>query len=207
MKSLVIFCLFIGALSTLVYANDYEQQEKNISDEAVKGCKTREEKIQALRHFVYEHIKPVYGKGVNPNDVMSPIERLNRGVGWCNESAEVFMHLAQYQGIKTRLLFLTKKGVDLNNMSECMKTSPHSIAEAWDGDRWVIVDTLFDLDMKNKDGKMASRQDVKKDITLIKNTPAMKARKSDLKLTDEQLEEWLSCYYNPPLLVGEMNSR
>ncbi len=207
---LILSCLL---LSSLAYAEalapdhpyyiyysvgqDCDQDLKAISDQVVKGKTTLEDKVLAIQHFVHEKITPVGNTWVKPDFVMSSADRLNVGVGWCNHMASIFCHMASLEGITTRLLYLMD---DTGN-------SPHTIAEALDGDRWVIIDPLFDLEIRNSEGKLATRQDLQKDLNLIISAPAMQKRKVNNNLTDKMLADWLKCYTNRPMQVFILEPR
>ena len=179
-----------------VFADDLESAVKARSDAVVTGCNTFEGKVRALRQYVHDkmllpdsRLKPD-GTTLNPGDVypLNTIQRLDTGWGgWCDQQAAVFMHLAQKQGIPTRLVWLYKKG----NADSC-----HTIAEALDGDRWIIVDPMFNLELRNNDGQMASRDDIATDLSVIKRSPIINelAIKEPRWIDDE---EWLKIYVNP----------
>jgi hypothetical protein len=156
-----------------------ESMIHGISDAVVSGCRTDDETVRALMKFVREKISPK--EGVNPYERMSTMKRIQSGTGWCNHQAVVFMHLAYYQGIRTRLLYLkADDGV----------TSPHTIAEYFDGLRWVIVDPMFGL-------TGISREDIKKDMNILKRMDSFKGR----------ADEWLRCFINEPEVVFEYNPK
>jgi len=121
-----------------------------------------DKKIAILRNYVHDNVHPVNGEQSRPDTSFS--EKMTSGIGWCDQKARVFIQLAKYAGIKTRLLYLIKEdGV-----------SPHSIAEAWNGSKWVIVDPAFNLDLRNKEGGMASMHDIEKDITILVDNPRVR---------------------------------
>ncbi|OGW76188.1 MAG: hypothetical protein A2Z72_08120 [Omnitrophica bacterium RBG_13_46_9] len=179
-----------------VYANDFEAMVKARSDEVVKGCDTFEEKARTLRQYVHDkmllpdsRLKPD-GTTLRPEDIypLNTLQRVDCGWGgWCDQQVAVFMHFAQKQGITTRMVFLFKKG---------SQNSCHTITEALEGDRWVIVDPMFNLELINHDGKMASRDDIANDFNIIRNPPTVKqlAKKEPRWENDE---EWLKIYSNP----------
>ena len=156
-----------------------------LSNSIVEGCKTNETKILALMSFVHDTVKPKTGE--DPYKQLSTLERIQTGVGWCNHQATVFMHLAYYQEIKTRLLYL----MDSEN-----KTSPHTIAEMWDGERWVIVDPMFMITGITRD---RIRQE-----NMIDDKPFSWFR-GNFPLIADRPDEWLRCYINEPQIVFEYN--
>lgn len=195
LSKIALSIIFALNCATFVYANDLESAVKARSDEVVKGYDAFEDKVRTLRQYVHDkmllpdsRLKPD-GTTLRPEDVypLNTIQRLDNGWGgWCDQQAFVFMHLAQKQGITTRMVFLYKKG---------SPASCHAIAEAFDGERWVIVDPMFNLELKNIDGKMASRDDVAKDLNIIKRSPTIK----ELSIKEPRWvndEEWLKIYTN-----------
>ena len=210
-----------------VYANDFELAIKARSDEAVKGCNTLEDKVRTLRQYVHKTIRPPQvgdqisdkqcsllknyytkiGKKRADNNVssaddyylfrdnmrfhMSTIDKITLGYGWCDDMAVIFMHLAQKQDIRTRY-------VQLSNNERT--SSPHTIAEAWDGNKWVIVDPLFDLEFENN--KLISRPEIVNDLSILRDSPSVKG----LVKTDGARwkdDDWLKIYTNPPWAIVE----
>ncbi len=168
-------------------ANDDELAIKQRSDQVVSGHNGFEDKVRALRQYVHDKMK-LSSMGLNPDQVnaLSPIQKLDSGLGgYCSQQADVFMQLAQKQGITTRLVHLFCAG---------QPSSCHTIAEAFDGNRWVIVDTMFDLELKNASGQMASRDDVTNDLQIIRRTPNIKELIQEYPERWEHNEEWLKIY-------------
>ena len=142
MKSIlkVIIALFIVVsicfAATVFYFSLNEKKYNSImmthiSSDLTKNTGDFEEKVTILRDFVRKNVHPVTDE-YNRLDTVG-IEKLSSGIGWCDQASRVFMQLARPRGIKTRLLFLlNEKG-----------SSPHSIAEAWDGKRWILVDPSY----------------------------------------------------------------
>lgn len=191
MKYLILVLCLICLAQPISYAitQDFEKI-KQISDEVVKDCINDSEKVLALSHYVYLKLKPDYSKGIPPNATMSVTDRLESGVGWCNHQVQVFMFLAQAQGIKTRMLYLLNKAGD---------SSPHTIGEAFVSGRWVVVDPQLDFNV------LVTREEIQKNPEIIKNLPLMLKRKEEVYNNDEsKYDEWIALYYNPSILVGEM---
>ena len=150
--------LIVLFASIFVAFNCYALSLYDLSNEICKDCSTDEQKVVALREAVYNQMKP-NGNGHTLDEVRSHnLEwAWENGVGWCDTQARVFMHLAREQGITTRLLFL---------MTKCMHTSPHTIAEAKLGNRWVVVDVGNNYDFRYN-GKLATRNDMAMDFTIV----------------------------------------
>jgi len=185
--------IFLSVLSVclmcLICGKSYAIQEdfvriKEISDSVIKDCKTDEDKVIALSHFVHTKLQPDESK-IPANAVMSTVDRLDAGVGFCNHQVAVFMRLCEAQKIKTRMLYLlNKEGT----------SSPHTIGEAWVNSRWVIVDPIFDLNIRNASGELISLRDVYKDVNILKGCPALKARGDVDKFIDNFLNPMMFVY-------------
>ncbi len=187
MNRLIIIISFISlCLASPSYAVIQEDfpKIKEISDSVVKDCLTDEQKVMALSHYVYLKLKPDASKGITPEAGMSVIDRLDSGVGWCNHQVAVFMRLAEAQHIKTRMLYL---------LNEEGTTSPHTIGEAYLNGRWVIVDPMFDFDIRNSRGEPLSLRDVYKDVNVLKRCPLIKER--------GDVESFILNYLNPVIFV------
>ena len=154
----ILIAVSLSAAAGYMYLDEkaYNSLLTEYVSAAVAGDqKTFEGKVRALRKFVHETIHPVAGEECRPDTV--PLEKLVSGIGWCDQVSRVFMQLAKWQGITTRLLFLmTKDG-----------TSPHTIAEALDGRRWVLVDAAYGLELVNARGGMATADDVRADPSVL----------------------------------------
>jgi len=197
LKKIIFFIICLVLLHGCGYANKYEQKLKEISDKAVKGCPTDVDKIRALRKYVHEkmkfpkpRVKP-NGESLKPSDIyaLNTIQRLESGLGgWCDQQADVFMDLAKKQGINSRKVFLYI-------IKDGKRTSPHTFAEAQIGRRWIIVDTLYDLELINKKGEMASRSDIAKDVSILHNNSTIKKFKKENPIIWAD-ENYLSMYYN-----------
>lgn len=159
-----------------------------ISTTITQNCNTISEKISTLRDYVHENISPVQGEK-NRADTVG-VEKLVSGIGWCDQMSRVFMQLAKKQGITTRLLFLVNED----------GSSPHSIAEAWDGKKWVIVDAAYNLDLRNKEGFMVSREDIENDFDILLENPRIKRFAAHHPIWNE--EEFLSIYYRLPRYIN-----
>ena len=73
------------------------------------------------------------------------------------------------------------------------EVSPHTIAEIYDGEKWIVVDVGNNLDLRTKDGFMATREDIRKDFTILTENEKVK----ELGYTDE----YLQMYVNPAHIV------
>lgn len=157
-KRIVVITSAALFICSIVYADEYEQKIKDRSDMAVKGCKTFEEKVLALRRYVDAKMKfpePRLkdGRNLEPEDVdpLNTIERLDSGLGgWCNHQANVFIRLAQKQNIITRMVYL---------IASTPEKHQHIIAEALSPEgTWVVIslDPIHGFEPFTKNGKIAT---------------------------------------------------
>lgn len=183
-KSISIF-LLIFCLANPSYAVQEDlAKNKIISDEVVKDCKTVEEKVITLSHYVFLKLKPDESKGITPLTGMNTTDRLESGIGWCNHMVSVFMRLAEAQHIPTRMLYLiNKEGT----------SSPHTIGEAYLDGRWVIIDPMFDFNVRNDKGELLSLRDVYKDVNTLKKCPLLNSR--------GDVDTFIDNYLNPIIYV------
>lgn len=147
--------IVLTLLLSLVLVNSYADELQDISDNLVKDSSGFEQTITILMNHVYDKMKP-NGNGINLAAArkMTNKQKYFAGVGWCNHVVDVFMEMAQRQGIKTRMLYL---------LSEDKSNSPHTIAEAFDGNKWIVVDVSNNLIFKKDNGQLMSRQDMAND--------------------------------------------
>lgn len=157
---------------------------RNLTD----GVTDFKAKVNIIKTYVHENIHPVAGYRNRLDTVAA--EKLISGIGWCDQQSRVFMQLSWAAGITSRLLFLRNDA----------GSSPHTVAEvlAPDG-RWVIVDTAYNLDLRNSRGEFASQSDIKNDINIIKNNERVRRRS---KFSDRWSDKgYLGIYYNEPIYV------
>jgi len=183
--------LFIIAFVLLFCSSAFalDQQEESIlaglSNCITKQCKSDETRVYALMEFVHDRVKPKEGE--DPYKQISDLERIQTGVGWCNHQAKIFMHLAYYQEIKTRLIYL---------MNDDGTASPHTIAEWWNGKEWIIADPLFMI-------YGISREEIRQSVGWD-DIPYSFFRQK-FPLIKDRPDEWLRCYINEPQIIFEYN--
>lgn len=149
------------------------------------GVTDFDDKVAILRNFVHENVHPVDGYDTKLNTVA--VMHLISGVGWCDGQSKVFIYLASRIGITSRLVYLRDNS----------GSSPHTIAQALSPDnRWVLVDSAFNLDLFNQQGKTASEDDIKSKHEIIINNERIKSR---FKYAPKTVgPNFTSIYYNKP---------
>lgn len=192
---LIVICMILTVIWGCV--DEYEQRIKNISDTVVKDCTTFEQKILALRRYVYNKAKFPDGKHVKPNGeplrpreiwAMDVVEWIDSGyTAWCDQAAYFFMRLADKQNMTTRMVYL---------FAQPPRTDQHTIAEVLTLDkRWVIVDVDRDNNFEffNED-KIATRLDIANNLDILYKNAKFK------ELVDQggswQDEKYASMFYN-----------
>lgn len=191
MKYFIIFLCLICLIQTKTYAIEEDFAKiKEISDSIVKDCKGDAEKVLTLSHYVHLKLKPDHSAGISPNAIMSTVDRLESGIGWCNHLVLVFMRLAEAQGIHSRMLYLiNREGT----------SSPHTIGEALVDGKWYVIDPQLDFNV------LVTRNEIMQNLDIIKNLPLMQKRKTEVYQNDEaQFDEWVELFYSPSILAGEL---
>lgn len=196
MRIAIALCILLLASPLYAVVNEDFARIKQVSNDVCAHANTIEEKVMALSHYVHAKLKPDASKGIPATAQLSTMDRLDSGVGWCNHQAGVFMRLAEAQGIKTRMLYL------LNDEGTA---SHHTIAEAFVGGRWVIIDPMFDLEIYNAKGELVSCEDVLLHPKLLRSAPLVDKRRSEIYNGDEkQFSAWIRLYTNRPIIAFEL---
>lgn len=104
--------------------------------------------IHTLTRFVHENLfVPAFGYAVVDD---APITVLHRGIGWCDQQANILLRLLDQRNIPSRLVFLRdQKGV-----------TPHSVGEVYLKGAWRIVDPLMMLILRNSREEIATREEI-----------------------------------------------
>lgn len=91
-----------------------------------------------------------------------PLDMLARGIGWCDQQANLLMYIAARAGMDARLIFLKlASGV-----------SPHSVTEIMNDDAWRVFDPYCGITFRNPyTGQLATRQDLIAQPYLITQHP------------------------------------
>ncbi|OGR89158.1 MAG: hypothetical protein A2992_09845 [Elusimicrobia bacterium RIFCSPLOWO2_01_FULL_59_12] len=86
-----------------------------------------------------------------------PLNDLVRGIGWCDQQANLIVTLAQRLGIKGHILALHRKGVSV---------SQHSVAEVEIGGRWFMFDPSLARIYRNRStGSVMSAREIQDAVT------------------------------------------
>ncbi|MEO5668441.1 MAG: transglutaminase-like domain-containing protein [Bdellovibrionota bacterium] len=112
-----------------------------------------EAQAKAIFDFVREH-QYAYA-GFEPKSG-SHLQNMVRGIGWCNQQADMLTRLLREVHIQARVLFLFPKGSDI---------SPHSVAEVRIGEKWVVMDPYSSAIFRDKTlGTLLSAEEIRKKL-------------------------------------------
>ncbi len=157
----LLICLLVSPAYPLGKKVEEELYLRRLADSLGSGNRTVEKASRAVSEYVHNNMKSLTGE--NPYEKISVYKRLKLGIGWCNHQVEAFMLLISYIGVSSRMVYLMDgKG-----------NSPHTIAEVFDGEKWLVVDVGNDLKLR-KDGKMVTREDIREDFTILTENEEVK---------------------------------
>lgn len=134
----LLFLLFI--LSSPIYIARYKIDRNFIVGNEILlnlnlSNKNKKEDVEKIAKYVVQHFK-------TPSESLTtekPIhEMIAQGYGFCDEQASVFLALANYAGIRGRLVFLF--GSD--------SISHHSVAEIFI-DKWYMIDPFLEAKLES----------------------------------------------------------
>jgi len=146
----------IGLSSTTSEDFDWgnKQYYKDLFDKLTEGKLSDEAKILALNDYVASKL--------NYNETQwelgSPRRILDRGSEYCGHLSTAMETLLAVGGYKTRAVHM---------MDDKHPPSTHAVVEVYYGGRWHLYDSTFGLAFKNKDGEVASYEDVRLNPNLI----------------------------------------
>ncbi len=177
---IIALCLITTSAYSLTDSITEELWLRQLADTLQGNITNVDDAVTVTRQYVYDKIKTK--QGADPYEKLSVYDRLQSGIGWCNHQAEIFMQLVCYMGISSRLVYLIADD----------GTSPHTIAEVFDGKKWLIVDVGNNLDLRTN-GEMATREDIRKDFSIVTENERVK----ELGYT----KEYLQMYVNDAKLI------
>jgi tetratricopeptide (TPR) repeat protein len=134
-----------------------------IADRITAGSRSPEEAVARL--MAYAHTRVVTPAPTEPARDEPPLDILVRGQGWCDQSANVFIHLARTLPLDARLVFLRDR----------TGHSPHSVAEVYVDGAWRMADLALGAPIFTEDGALATREELARDPTLVTAHPAVDA--------------------------------
>lgn len=159
--------------ASLIYSAGWEysvrQYLKGFSDAVVPAAANPEQKVQAILTWMRSGApRPV---AANPEELSKrdPEDTLNyqQLLSVCGTATNAFLNLSRSAGLTARRLLLLNPN----------RYTKHVVAEVRLDDRWVIVDPTYRVIIRDAQGQMLTRQDLKKPevfaqaIKLIPNYP------------------------------------
>ena len=159
-----------------------------IADQETRGIHDRQ--AQAIRLHEYVHERLYQPSSEKPIGDLEPIEILAAQRGWCDQQAAVFIQLARTLPLDSRLVFL----------QDGHGSSPHSVAEVYFDGHWRIVDPFLGMIITNREGQLASREELGADLQLLTDLPQVRALAASGFATDfVKMAGW---YRNPPTIFN-----
>jgi len=146
----------IGLNSTTGEDFDWRNREyyKDLLDKLTEGKQSDEAKVLALNDYVASKL--------NYNETQwelgSPRRILDRGSEYCGHLSTAMETLLAVGGYKTRAVHMSDDKHPANT---------HAVVEVFYGGCWHLYDSTFGLAFKNKDGEVASYEDVRLNTALI----------------------------------------
>jgi hypothetical protein len=140
-----------------IYAIGWEfsvrQYLHGFSDAIVSSDSTPEEKVDAILGWMKDG--PARTSASNPGDLSKrdPETTLNyqQLLDVCGTATNAFLNLARSSGLRVRRLLLLTPD----------RNTKHVVAEVFLDDRWIVVDPTYRFVMKDADGRMLTRQELK----------------------------------------------
>lgn len=144
--------LYMKIMDFLTRGNRYVLLVKRI----VKDCKTDSEKLEALFNWTATNIRPVPDGFPIVDDHVDNI--IIRGYGTDDQSADVFTTLAAFAGFKSGM-YLTR--IYPENYL-------HAVSLVELNERMLLFDTYYKFYFLNHDKEIASLDEIREDINLVK---------------------------------------
>jgi hypothetical protein len=149
--------LLVMCLAGMVYAAGWEysvrQYLKGFSDAVVPAAATPEQKVEAILSWMRSG--PLRAETINPEALpqRDPAATLNykQLLSVCGTATNAFLNLAHSSNVSVRrLLLLTPE-----------RTAKHVVAEVLLDDKWAIVDPTYRILMRDKQGHVLTRGDLR----------------------------------------------
>lgn len=148
--------LLAAAIASSVYAGIREYSVRRyldgFSDAIVPNSLPDEQKIEAILGWM--RAEPSRASTTDPEDLAKrdPEATLTyrQLLNVCGTATNAFLNLARSSDLRTRRLLL----LDANNNTK------HVVAEVQDGDRWIVVDPMYRVIMKDAAGRYLTRKDL-----------------------------------------------
>jgi hypothetical protein len=153
LRTILVFWFIISLIMFLFTHYQYFAQRfylKGFVEAIIPLDGSSSDRIEAILHYFRNH--PSRLKGISERD-RTPASslRFEKSMRDCGSATNAFVHLALSAGIPARgLLLLNERGI-----------TQHVVAEVWLNGRWVVVDPIFGLAMKDENGRWLTREDLR----------------------------------------------
>lgn len=144
-------------LAGMVYSAGWEysvrQYLKGFSDAVVPATATQQQKVEAILSWMRSGPPRAIAADPDALPQRDPETTLNykQLLSVCGTATNAFLNLARSSGLNVRrLLLLTPE-----------RTTKHVVAEVLLNDKWVIVDPTYRIIMKDKQGRLLTRSDLR----------------------------------------------
>ena len=167
---LVPVALFLGVRFNARWQDKFEHfyervTLQQIADRVTAGAPDRQTAVIRLMEYARDRV--ALPPANRPIGDVKPLEILAAGRGFCDQRANVFIHLARTLPVDSRLVFLRDdKG-----------RSPHSIAQVYLEGEWRIVDPVLGVPFLNRQGKLATFRDLAEEPALLTDARAIQPQK------------------------------
>lgn len=138
---------------------------QQIADRVTAGAADRQAAV--IRLMEYVHAQVVLPPANRPIGDVKPLEILAAGRGWCDQRANVFIHLIRTLPLDARLVFLR----------DAQGRSPHSIAQVYLDGEWRVFDPVLGIPILNRRGKLATFRDLAEEPALLTEAQAVQPQK------------------------------
>lgn len=148
--------MLAATIASSIYAGIREYSVRRyldgFSDAIVPNSLPEEQKIEAILDWM--RAEPSRASATDPDDLAKrdPETTLTyrQLLNVCGTATNAFLNLARSSDLRTRRLLL----LDSNNNTK------HVVAEVMDGDRWIVVDPMYRVMMKDAAGQYLTRRDL-----------------------------------------------
>lgn len=158
--------LVIAAVSSVLYAGGWEfsvrRYLRGFSDAIIPAAASPEQKVDAILDWMRRGPPRPLAERVDQLDTRNPEITLNyeQLLRVCGTATNAFLNLARSAGLSARRLLLLTPD----------HRAKHVVAEVLLDGRWIIVDPTFRVIMRNSDGHLLTRQELRNLAVFVEAT-------------------------------------
>ncbi len=151
LNALVISSFFL-AIAGAMWEFSTREYLHGFVDAIVPQEVSAEQKVDALLKWMERGPARKAGKPAEDWSSRDPVDTLNYQslINVCGGAVNAFVNLADASGLESRRLLLLSPAL----------TTTHVVAEVWLEGRWVIVDPVFHVVLRDASGRMLTRSDL-----------------------------------------------